>query len=100
MSGKRFQRRVEDFVCERCGTEVKGNGYTNHCPKCLWGKHVDVHPGDRAATCLGMMEPVRIEGTTPDYRIIHRCQRCGLERANVVSFTDSAEAIIAVAGIR
>lgn len=38
---KNFTRVIEDFICENCGTEVKGNGYTNHCPKCLWSKHVD-----------------------------------------------------------
>ena len=58
---KKFQRTIEDFTCEQCNFAVKGNGYTNHCPKCLWSKHVDVNPGDRAATCGGLMEPIGAE---------------------------------------
>jgi hypothetical protein len=47
--GRRFQRTIEDFECERCRMLVTGSGFTNHCPACLWSKHVDVHPGDRQA---------------------------------------------------
>jgi hypothetical protein len=42
---KRFQKTVEDFVCEHCGHPVAGNGYTNHCSQCLWSKHVDDNSG-------------------------------------------------------
>ena len=94
---KIFTRSIEDFVCERCGTSVKGDGYTNHCPKCLWSKHVDVNPGDRAHLCRGMMEPVRIEGASPAYRIVHRCVACGFERRNDVRANDDADAIVALA---
>jgi hypothetical protein len=89
----KFQRRVEDFICEHCAAQVKGNGYTNHCPQCLWSKHVDIHPGDRASACGGMMEPVRLEGSTPHYRILHRCVSCGYERRNDVQAQDSATAL-------
>ena len=95
--GKRFQRRDEDFKCEHCGAKVAGNGYTNHCPKCLWSKHVDVHPGDRAEACGGMMEPIRIEGTTDAYRLIHKCKRCDMVRKNDVAKNDDPEALIALA---
>ncbi|MBR6751902.1 MAG: RNHCP domain-containing protein, partial [Alphaproteobacteria bacterium] len=44
---KQFVKRVENFTCAHCGAEVFGNGYTNHCPKCLWSRHVDNNPGDR-----------------------------------------------------
>ena len=94
---KKFQRTIEDFTCEHCGEFVKGTGYTNHCPKCLWSKHVDKNPGDRAEACCGMMEPTRLEGTTPHYRIVHRCVRCKMERKNDIAKNDSNEAIIALA---
>ena len=97
MQGKKFQRTVEDFVCENCGYEVVGTGYTNHCPKCLWSKHVDVHPGDRAAVCGGMMEPVRVEGASPEYAIVQRCVICGHERKNAAAPEDDTDAVIAVA---
>lgn len=97
MPNQRFQKRTEDFVCEHCGAHVTGTGYTNHCPKCLWSKHVDVHPGDRAESCGGMMEPIRVEGTTDAYRIVHHCQRCGLERKNDTAQNDDSEALIDLA---
>ena len=48
---KKFQRKVEDFICEKCGTKNIGNGFTNHCFKCLWSKHVDINPGDVFLMC-------------------------------------------------
>ncbi len=95
-----FTKRVENFTCEECGTSVIGSGYTNHCPHCLWSKHVDINPGDRAADCGGMMKPVGLEGASPDYRIVHRCERCDLTRLNVVAEGDDTQAVLAIAGIR
>lgn len=92
-----FTRRVEDFICERCGLAVVGDGYTNHCPKCLWSKHVDIAPGDRAANCGGMMEPVAVEGQASAYRILHRCERCGTEKWNQASPADDFEQLLVVA---
>jgi hypothetical protein len=77
-----FIKNTEDFKCEHCGHEVKGNGFTNHCPACLWSKHVDVNPGDRAAKCGGMMRPIRVELEKQDYIIIHECQKCGHSKRN------------------
>lgn len=78
---KKFTRTIEDFVCGHCGAEVVGNGYTNHCPVCLWSQHVDIHPGDRAETCGGMMEPTAISVIKGEYKITHVCQQCGEERS-------------------
>jgi|SRR3989338_67392 len=94
---KRFQKRVENFVCERCDTPVKGSGYTNHCPKCLWSKHVDINPGDRLAVCGGLMEPESIEGSSPNYKIIHRCNLCQHVSPNSVNPGDDKKAIVALA---
>lgn len=96
-SEKLFQRRIEDFACEHCGAEVKGNGYTNHCPHCLWSKHVDINPGDRAANCQGAMEPYAIEVRGTEYAILHRCVKCGFERKNRSVANDDFEAILAIA---
>lgn len=92
-----FKRTIEDFTCEHCGTAVTGTGYTNHCPKCLWGKHVDVHPGDRAEACQGMMQPIRVEGSSPDYTIVHKCTKCALERRNGVADNDDTTVLLALA---
>jgi hypothetical protein len=94
---KKFQRKIENFVCAHCGQQVQGDGYTNHCPRCLWSKHVDIQPGDRLAECGGMMEPVAVSGTSNDYRIQHRCQVCGLEKWNQAQDQDDFERILAVA---
>jgi len=91
---KKFQRMTEDFTCEHCGAEVVGNGYTNHCPKCLWCKHVDINPGDRAATCKGLMEPVDAALESEGYVILHRCVECGFERRNKAAKEDDFEMIL------
>jgi len=93
-----FQRKVEDFTCDHCKAHVVGTGYTNHCPKCLWSKHVDVEPGDRAEKCNGAMKPIAIEGSTDHYRIVHKCERCGIVRRVDASQGDAPEALVALAG--
>lgn len=95
-----FKRTIEDFICEHCGASVKGDGYTNHCPQCLWSKHVDVQPGDRAAICGGMMKPVALEGSTGKYRITQRCERCNMQRLITVHKNDDMKAVVALAGNR
>jgi hypothetical protein len=92
-----FARRVEDFTCEHCGQAVVGDGYTNHCPACLWSKHVDLAPGDRAANCGGLMPPLAVERKAQAYRILHRCQVCGAEKWNQASPADDFEQLLAVA---
>lgn len=92
-----FIRVEEDFMCEKCGAVVCGSGYTNHCSRCLWSKHVDIEPGDRAAACGGMMEPVAVEGSSPHYDIIHRCSRCGLKRRNKAASDDDLASILSIA---
>ena len=93
---KVFQKRVEDFICEHCGAEVKGTGYTNHCPKCLWSKHVDEQPGDRASACLGMMQPVAVRVTREGYDVQHRCVTCGHERWNKSAPDDNVDLLIKI----
>ncbi len=91
-----FKRTPEDFFCEKCRLEVIGNGYTNHCPQCLWSKHVDVYPGDRAAACGGMMEPIRVEVKNSEYTIIHKCVKCGFERRNKAVKDDSFDMLVQI----
>ena len=94
MQSKKFQRHKEDFICDRCGFIVTGDGYTNHCPKCLWSKHVDLAPGDRAAVCQGMMMPIGVEFKKDEYIIIHKCVRCGFRKKNKAAKEDNFEAIL------
>ena len=91
---KRFIRRKEDFTCEQCKECVTGNGYTNHCPMCLWSKHVDLNPGDRASLCGGAMEPKSVVVTSEEYRIQHKCAQCGFIRAQNSAKGDNEERLI------
>jgi len=91
---KSFIRTKEDFTCGHCGLEVKGTGYTNHCPRCLWSRHVDVNPGDRASKCGGMMEPISAEAEKEGYVITHRCVKCGHEKRNSSAPGDNFDEIV------
>jgi hypothetical protein len=82
MATKRFTRTIENFTCKNCGFEVKGNGYTDHCPNCLWSRHVDINPGDRAADCKGMMEPKEALHTGSGFAILFKCTDCKAEKRN------------------
>ncbi|MCI5066415.1 RNHCP domain-containing protein [bacterium] len=95
---RKFQRRKEDFSCVQCGEFVTGNGYTNHCPHCLWSVHVDINPGDRASPCGAPMKPITLKPKTgcgfEGARILHRCERCRHEKWNEVARNDSSEALL------
>ncbi|MBI5139927.1 MAG: RNHCP domain-containing protein [Candidatus Vogelbacteria bacterium] len=91
-----FIRTVEDFVCGHCGVKVIGDGYTNHCPSCLWSKHVDIDPGDRKESCHGLMEPIGVELFGQETKLIQKCENCGLVRKNRTGDKDSNTAIVAV----
>ncbi len=79
---KLFSKNKEDFICDNCGTEVIGDGYTNHCHKCLCSKHVDVNPGDRGCNCGGLMKVINIELNQSKYILTHKCVKCSFVRRN------------------
>lgn len=92
------------FLCERCAARVPplSNGsYRNHCPGCLWSKHVDdARPGDRASRCHGPMRPIGIARAKKGWQIVHRCERCGIERRNrVAERTIAADDIDAIVSL-
>ena len=92
----RFTKKKEDFTCAVCGEKVMGNGYTNHCPKCLSSLHVDINPGDRACDCGGIMLAIGLEHRNGRDYILHKCQKCGFERKNQTSPHDDFRAILAL----
>lgn len=93
---KGFTKTVENFNCAHCGAAVFGNGYTNHCPHCLWSRHVDNNPGDRAATCGGMMRPISVAPDGDKFIITHKCEKCGKIKRQRTSDNDDIDAIIAL----
>ena len=93
MSSTKFIKNKEDFICVHCGAKVKGTGYTNHCPNCLWSRHVDNNPGDRKALCQAMMEPIGLI-IKKDWVIIHKCQKCGKIIKNKAADNDNRQELI------
>ncbi len=59
-----MNNKYDSFVCRVCGAEVTSDGAgtqnRNHCPNCLSSVHLDIVPGDRAADCGGIMEPIGV----------------------------------------
>ena len=56
---------MEEFKCLNCNTFIGSNDaigtkHRNHCPICLFSKHVDCKPGDRKSKCGGKMKPVAL----------------------------------------
>lgn len=107
---KRFtgQGANQPFTCAECNTEVRplaAGGYRNHCPRCLHSVHVDVNPGDRAADCGGVMEPVAVEYSgKKGWVLVHRCRACGEVRRNRAALEDTSQpddydAIIALSAL-
>ena len=95
---KKFQRCKEDFICKHCKTKNIGDGYTNHCINCLWSRHVDINPGDRASCCGGMMKPIAVDVSAGNkYAVLHQCEKCGFERKNKINEKDNFEAILSIA---
>ena len=93
---KRFTKRIENFTCEHCGHQVSGNGYTNHCPNCLYSKHVDNNPGDRQSNCGGLMEPISATPTKDGFIIVHKCLVCGKTIKQHSSENDDIDTIIKI----
>lgn len=81
------------FVCLVCGRPVApldtGGAHRNHCPHCLASRHLDILPGDRAASCGGIMEPVAVwVKKNGEWALIHRCKICGTLSANRIAADD------------
>lgn len=96
---KLFKPRNEAFICENCGRKVSplkyGGSYRNHCPYCLWSKHVDLDtPGDRLSKCYGMMKPVGVfTRRTGEYVLVHQCVKCQQVRYNRIAGDDDFELV-------
>ncbi|HOD96967.1 MAG: RNHCP domain-containing protein [Candidatus Paceibacterota bacterium] len=91
---KKFQKKKESFICRHCGAIVEGNGYTDHCPHCLWSQHRDINPGDRKEKCHGLMKPVGVEIKKGYYLIYYQCQKCGYQFKVKAAKNDNFEEIL------
>lgn len=84
-----------------------GTHNRNHCPFCLWSKHVDSTTGNREVKCYGAMEPIGLtfkkEGLDKwgkpkqgELMIIHKCSKCSKLSINRIASDDKAEKILEI----
>lgn len=85
----------QSFKCVHCkqfiGAPITGGRHRNHCPNCLWSRHVDdSHPGDRKSDCHAAMEPIgKIVRRNGEQVLLHRCRGCGKDDPNRIAADDS-----------
>ena len=93
---RKFTEIDEAFICENCGARVEPLGYScrNHCPNCLYSKHVDINPGDRSNECKGLLKPIGIEKFKDTFKIIYKCEKCNLLHKNIIEKDDNMDLII------
>jgi DNA-directed RNA polymerase subunit RPC12/RpoP len=105
--------RAGEFRCLHCGALVSvdpllsGVNNRNHCPYCLWSRHLDLHnPGDRLAACKGKMQPVGLSRKpgrnkyaprrAGELLLVHLCAECGKVSLNRLAADDDPEHLEAV----
>ena len=93
-----------DFHCIHCRTLISANkllsgvNNRNHCPYCLWSRHVDLYQaGDRLSACKGAAQPIgltfkrmnkRYGSLYGELMIIHVCTECGHLAINRIAADD------------
>ncbi len=109
----RFKNTNGDFVCKHCRQYVSAASFLsgvinrNHCPYCLWSRHVDCYaPGDRLSACKEKMKPIgltikrSIKKYAPksqgELMLIHQCTDCGSVSINRVAADDIPDAVYEV----
>ena len=111
----RTQRaQAEDgFTCKQCGFFVSsaavlsGVFNRNHCPYCLWSRHVDLFKdGDRMAACKTAMRPIglTLKKTTKKYNgsrtgelmLVHLCTGCASVSINRIAADDDPDCMLQV----
>ncbi len=102
-----------DFTCLHCrryvsiATVVSGVRNRNHCPYCLWSKHLDLYqPGDRLSACKSGMAPVglTLKHTWKKYTsrwggelmVVHCCEDCSVISVNRIAADDDPQRILEV----
>jgi hypothetical protein len=102
---RRGARREEErsFRCGHCRldvpTDALGTAHRNHCPNCLWSRHLDERtPGDRASECCSLMEPIGITVRgSGEWVVVHRCTGCEEVNLNRSAGDDNPLALLRLA---
>ena len=99
---RKSRRETSGFTCIHCDrfvpTATFGSRHRNHCPGCLWSRHLDEEPGDRRCACRAPMAPVALEVRADgEWAIVHRCTGCASLRTNRIAGDDDAGSLLALA---
>jgi RNHCP domain len=95
----------DSFTCGHCKRFVSalpsGGHHRNHCPYCLYSRHVDAErSGDRANPCGGMMAPIgAFQRPNGEHVLVHRCERCGFERFNRLGADDDFDLVLSLPAV-
>jgi hypothetical protein len=102
-SKPRYKRSADElFQCKHCRRFVcppeSGGRHRNHCPYCLYSRHVDGRkPGDRSSDCGSLMEPGGFfQRPNGEYVLVHYCLGCGEERFNRIAADDDFELLLSL----
>jgi RNHCP domain len=96
-------RTPPTFRCRRCALDVStsapGTAHRNHCPNCLWSRHLDDDtPGDRVAECGSLMEPIAVAVRGDgEWVLVHRCTGCDALSLNRTAGDDNPLLLLRVA---
>jgi len=94
---EKAKKKKADFRCRHCKTIVPGvapgSAHRNHCPQCLWSRHVDDGVGNRlgAIKCGHGMRPVAVRVRADgEVQILHQCvnDRCRKQSWNRLAADD------------
>jgi hypothetical protein len=97
------REKKRSFRCGNCKLDVSsdafGTAHRNHCPNCLWSMHLDDdRPGDRAAECGSLMEPIAITVRGDgEWVLVHRCTGCDELHLNRTAGDDNPLILLRVA---
>jgi hypothetical protein len=103
----------QGFTCRHCSLYVScdpalaGVQNRNHCPYCLWSRHLDWRvAGDRLAGCRAAMQPIGLTikrsrnkyagARDGELMLIHRCTICAKVAINRIAADDYAAAIVQI----
>lgn len=107
------EESARGFQCINCQkwvpiNERMGTLNRNHCPFCLWSKHVDLtRAGDRLSSCETGMKPIAItfkntgtdkygEEKNGEVMIVHICPKCDKVSINRIASDDNSDEIIKI----
>lgn len=93
---KNFIKNNESFICDYCGKQVEPHPTTSrdHCNFCLFGKHVDINPGDRKNNCKGALRPIGLKIANSKTQIVYDCDTCHARVYCIASKDDDENKIL------